>query len=149
MGADEFEFDPIRVSNEDEPGRFVEFTHTMAETVQGYVDTVRALAVGNELHVEQRVEFSRFVGVPDSFGTADAIILVDDMTTGDTELFLIDLKTGFHYVEVENNTQLLFYALGAWDKYRVGRNITSVRCGVYQPAHGGMREWSVPVGDLK
>ncbi len=162
--ASEFEFEPIFVNDEGEPQRTVEFTHAMAETVQGYVDTVRALAVGNEMHVEQRVEFSRFVyGTyecvdgsrivpPDfesQFGTADAILLIDDLDTGETELFLIDLKTGFKFVEAENNTQLLLYALGAWDKFKAGRNITRVRCGIYQPAHGGMREWVVPVGDLK
>ncbi len=147
--ADGFEFDQIQVGDEGDPERTVEFTHAMAETVQGYVDLVRLLAVGNELHVEQRVEFSRFVGVEDQFGTADAIILIDDMATGDTELFLIDLKTGFKYVEHENNTQLMLYALGAWDKFKEGRNITHARYGIYQPQHGGMREWVIPVGDLK
>lgn len=160
--AADFEFEQIFVNDEGEPQRTVEFTQSMVEIVQGYVDLVRSLAAGNEMHVEQRVEFTRFVtpfyverpedvdpAIEKQFGTADAIILIDDLITGDTELFLIDLKTGFKYVEHENNSQLMLYALGAWDKYKEGRNITTVRCGIYQPQHDGMREWSIAVGDLK
>lgn len=42
----------------------------MVEAVGRYVDTVWALSQGNELLVEQRVDFSHIVGVPESFGTA-------------------------------------------------------------------------------
>ena len=98
----------IPVNSRHEEPRFVEFTDEMAELVQGYVDTVRVIGIGNEVHVEKRVDFSEFVQLPDSFGTADAIV-VDDRAG---ELVLIDLKTGHTPVVVEENSQLMLYALG-------------------------------------
>ena len=99
----------IPVHHPGEEKRFVEFTDEMAATTQEYVDTVRMLGIGNVLQVEQRVDFSPFIGVADQFGTADAIIWNDR----DGELMLIDLKTGYKFVDVEENSQLLCYALGA------------------------------------
>ena len=48
----------------------------MMDYVLRYVDTVWSLAEGNELMVEQRVDFSHIVGVENSFGTADAVVIV-------------------------------------------------------------------------
>lgn len=45
-----------------------------AEYVQVYLDTVRRRAHGGTLLVEQRVGFSKAVGVEDQYGTSDAII---------------------------------------------------------------------------
>ncbi len=99
----------IPVHHESEQPRYVEFTDDMAGLTQDYVDTVRVLGIGNLLQVEQRVDFSAFVGVADQFGTADAIIWNDR----DGELMLVDLKTGYKFVDAEENSQLLCYALGA------------------------------------
>lgn len=91
-----------------EPERLVTITDDMAELVQGYVDTVRVFGIGNETMVEQRVDFSQFVQLPDQFGTADAIV-IDDRAG---EVIIVDLKTGHTPVVVEENTQMLLYALG-------------------------------------
>ena len=101
--------DYIVVSAKGEPERKVKFTDEMADLVQGYVDAIRFIGIGNLLLVEQRVEFSEFVQVPNQFGTADAIVLDDR----EGELGVYDLKTGRTPVEVIKNTQLMFYALGA------------------------------------
>lgn len=101
--------DYIVVSTAGEPERKVKFTEDMADLTQGYVDTIRQLGVGNTLLVEQRVEFSEFVQVPNQFGTADAIVLDDR----EGEIAVYDLKTGRTPVDVVKNTQLMFYALGA------------------------------------
>lgn len=90
----------------------VDFTDEMADLVQGYVDTVRAMAQGKTLWVENRVDFSWAIDVPDQFGTADAMIW--DAVNG--ELIVMDLKTGHRPVSVENNSQLMLYALGALKK---------------------------------
>src|SRR5690606_4030476 len=82
-------------------------TNEMAEHVQAYVDTIRQLASGNTLFVEQRVNFSNVIDVADSFGTADAIIIAGD------ELQIHDLKYGFSRVDAQENEQLQLYALGA------------------------------------
>lgn len=89
------------------PVRKVQFDDDMAELTQGYVDYVRAKAVGNELHVEQRLSFSKFIGVPDQFGTTDAGIVNWDQG----ELDVQDLKTGHKPVKVEGNEQLMIYGL--------------------------------------
>lgn len=99
----------IVVSREGEPERKVRITEAMADLVQEYVETVYAMTVHGSLLVEQRVNFSEFVDVPGQFGTAD-IVAFDEQQS---ELLVMDLKTGHTPVDVENNTQLMFYALGA------------------------------------
>jgi len=47
------------------------------------------------------------------WGTADSVMTADDMSV----LCVDDYKNGIKAVEAENNTQLLFYALGAIRKY--------------------------------
>lgn len=125
--------------NED-GSRSVLFTAEMAETVQGYVDTVRALAGANPMWVEHRVDFSEAIGVPESFGTADCIILLP-LEVG-WELVVIDFKTGWIKVNPENNTQGMLYALGALAEFDLVYDIRQVRIGIYQ---GGLREWVIPV----
>ncbi|EHZ3971869.1 DUF2800 domain-containing protein, partial [Salmonella enterica] len=60
----------------------------MVEAVGHYVDTIWALSQDNELLVEQRVDFSHIVGVEESFGTADGVIIAGN------ELQIHDLKYG-------------------------------------------------------
>ena len=62
-----------------------EFTvdENMADYIQEYVNRIREYANGNaELMVEQRVDFSRYVGIPDQFGTSDAVVLLQDEQIG-------------------------------------------------------------------
>lgn len=135
--------DKVRVNIDNESDRHVLFTPELVEVTAGYVNAIRALAKGHELHVEQRVEFSEFVGVLDQFGTADAIVL-----RADGEMGVYDLKTGFKFVPVENNSQLMLYALGAYRQFELTHDIKSIRLGIYQPQHGGLREWVCSVEDL-
>ncbi|MFX6357412.1 DUF2800 domain-containing protein, partial [Acinetobacter baumannii] len=80
----------------------------MVENVQVYLDAVRAQAEGNELLVEQRVDFSEFIGVEGSFGTSDVVILTE------TEIQVHDLKYGKGVkVDAEENEQTSLYGLGA------------------------------------
>ena len=148
----------VPVSGKGEPFRKVDFTEDMADLVQGYCDTVNALAVGNTLLVEQRVDFSEFVGVPEQFGTLDTGI-VDDIVG---ELFVIDLKTGHRPVSVVKNTQGMLYALGLLRKLAGSiasapnvftaarrRGITTIRLGIYQPkVREGLSEWSCTLDEL-
>jgi len=139
----------VKVSDVDvEPVRTVLFTQEHAETVNDYIDTIRALTVDRELHVEQRVEFSEYVGVPDQFGTMDAqwLVPLEDPTTH--ELCICDLKTGFRFVPIEGNTQLMLYALGCLSRYELSHDIRSIRLMIYQPQHGGMRESVITIEEL-
>jgi hypothetical protein len=130
--------------------RVVTFTSAMADMVQGYVDTIRFLGIGNIMLIEHRVDFSEFIGVPGQFGTADAIILQPIDGQPDLfELIVIDLKTGWIKVDPEHNTQAMLYALGAIREFEMSHKITQVRIGIYQPQHGGLREWTLQVGELQ
>ena len=88
-------------------GEYVDFDDDMAELVQGYVDTIRAMGEGHQVLIEQRVDVSPITSIVDQFGTADCIIVAGD------ELMVIDLKTGYRPVSPVDNTQLQLYALGA------------------------------------
>jgi hypothetical protein len=119
-------------------------TDDMAEGVQRYVDTVWALAEGNDLLVEQRVDFSDVVGVPDQFGTADAVIIAG------TELQVHDLKFGRGVkVDAENNKQLQLYALGALEQFGTLQDFDTVRLFIHQPRLNHESEWAISVDDLR
>lgn len=148
----------IPVNGAGEPERTVQFDPDMAELVQGYVETVRKLAAGKRLLVEQRVEFSHFVDVPDQFGTADVIIL--GIGPGAGEMMLIDLKTGHTPVLVDENSQLMIYALGALKKIAdedgfgpweaaAEHGIKTVRLAIYQPKVAGFTEWTCTIEQLR
>jgi hypothetical protein len=137
----------IAVSDPDEPLREVLFTDDMAEMTQGYVDTVRELSKGFDLSVEQRVEFSEYVDVADQFGTMDAEWLRP--IGGAFSIDIVDLKTGYHFVEVERNPQLMLYALGVLAKYNLSHDIRQARLMIYQPTHEPvLREWVVTIEEL-
>lgn len=119
-------------------------TDDMAEFVQRYVDTVWALADGNSLLVEQRVDFSDVVGVPEQFGTADAVIITS------TELQVHDLKFGRGVkVDAMNNKQLQLYALGALEQFGMLQDFETVRMFIHQPRIGNESEWAISVEDLR
>ncbi|QGH62720.1 DUF2800 domain-containing protein [Serratia proteamaculans] len=119
-------------------------TDEMAENVQTYIETVWALAQGNTLLVEQRVDFSDVVGVPGSFGTADAVIFAG------SELQIHDLKFGRGVkVDAEENEQLQLYALGALDQFSILQDFDSVRLFIHQPRLNHVSEWALSVDALR
>lgn len=110
----------IEVQKEGEPRRTVLFDPDLAELTQTYVDAIRSRGfdVGTTLWVEQRVDTSEWLGVPDQFGTADAAMLTmylgeDAAEDGlDVEMELHDAKFGRTPVDVNMSPQLLLYTLG-------------------------------------
>jgi hypothetical protein len=115
----------------------------MAGHVQTYLDQVRELADGGELFVEQRVDFSRVIGVEDSFGTSDAVIAKGD------ELIVVDLKYGRGVkVDAVENEQLMLYALGALESFGLAYDINTIDMWVAQPRLGHTDQWTIPVEEL-
>lgn len=119
----------------------------MVENVQKYVDIVRGL--GGELMVEQRVDFSDWIGVPDSFGTSDAVVVWAEQR----EIAVVDLKYGRGVpVYAEDNEQAMLYALGTLSMldlvYDVGAD-WAVRLMIVQPRIGNTSEHVLTVADLK
>lgn len=126
----------------EESGRKFEVDEDMVLGVQGYCDYVRGL--GGDLMVEQAVDLSPILAQPDAFGTADAIVIVDDT------LHVIDLKYGRNYVAAEDNKQLMLYGLGALDLASLAYDIKRVVLTIYQPKVSmEPSTYDMPVEDLE
>lgn len=114
----------------------------MSEYVQKYIDAVRSQAEGNELLVEQRVEFSEFIDSENAFGTADAIIICQD------EIQVHDLKYGRSKVDAQGNEQLRLYALGALSQFGLFGDFKQARLVIHQPRIGHVSEEVVSLEEL-
>lgn len=78
--------------------------------------------------VEERLDYSRACGVPDSFGTGDCVIVADGRLT------IVDFKYGKGIeVSAKRNTQLMCYAIGALDAFDGIYAIDTIRLVIYQP----------------
>lgn len=91
--------------------------------------------------VEQKLDFSKYV--PDSFGTADCVIVADDTLT------VIDLKYGVGIlVDAEQNTQMMLYALGALIMFDSIYDIETVTMTVFQPRRDNVSTFSMRKSEL-
>lgn len=117
----------------------------MVKFTKVYVDYVKKTAAGKRLWIEQEVALDE-----DRFGTADAIVWHEDTGT----LEVIDLKYGAGIlVEVEDNPQLLYYALATYRTFKAqGVNPRGIRITIVQPRaehfEGPIRTRDVDVFDL-
>ena len=123
----------------------IKVTREMAEYVQVYVDKIMEYAEGNSLAVEERVDYSEFLGQPNSFGTSDCIIITAD----GSEIQVHDLKYGYNTVNAENNHQMMMYAAGAMAKYDGCADFKTVRMVIHQPRRDWISEWDCTVDYLK
>ena len=100
----------------------------MAEHIADYIKLVKEYQAEGHLFVERRVDFSPYIGVEDSSGTADAIIIRDNV------LIVIDLKYGMGVeVDAQDNEQLQLYALGAINEYALIYDFEEVLMVIHQP----------------
>lgn len=124
------------------------FSEEMLDVVPTYVDyCVEQFheAQSNDpeaiLDVEQKLDLTEFV--PESFGTADCIII------GGNLLEVVDYKHGKGVpVYAEWNKQLMLYGLGALRKYDVLFDIEEVRLTIVQPRINNISSWQISVEDL-
>jgi hypothetical protein len=120
----------------------------MQEYVQDYIDyvleRVRQAKERNPdaiVFIEQRVDFSPWV--PEGFGTGDCVIISDEV------LDVTDLKYGKGvFVGVEENVQLMLYALGAWNMFQHLFDLKRVVLNLYQPRIGNIAQWEITVAEL-
>ena len=116
----------------------------MAAFVMDYAKLVREYTEGGILLVEKRVDFSPVIGVPESFGTSDAIIIKGD------ELIVVDLKYGMGVkVDATENEQLQLYALGALNDFGILADFAMVTMVIHQPRLNHVSEWTIPVEQLR
>lgn len=121
------------------------FNEELAEWVQSALDWVWAYLAARKKakhrtvwDAESKLEVGQGLGLEqpeDCTGTADWECFSQH------ELVILDLKGGYVYVEVEDNYQLLLYAIGAVYKHeRAGKRINDLRLVIAQPRAGGNKE---------
>lgn len=126
-----------------------QYDHAMQEHADNYsvfvlekLSEARAHTKDAQIFLEQRLNLTDYV--PEGFGTGDAIIIADHV------LDLIDLKYGKGVaVNVQNNRQLMLYALGALREFDMLYDISTVRMTIYQPRMDNISTWELPVQDLR
>lgn len=115
------------------------YTDTYAEYIKE-----QALSFADKplVMIEDRIDLRQWV--PESFGTADCVML-----HGDT-LIVVDFKYGErHIVSAKNNPQLKLYALGAYEKYRMLYAPAKVKLAIVQPrAKEAPEEWETTLPEL-
>lgn len=93
------------------------------------------------MEIEQKLDLTAFV--PESFGTADCIIINDNI------IEVIDLKYGKGVpVYADWNKQLMLYGLGALQKYDTMYDITEVRLTIVQPRINNISSWQISAEEL-
>ena len=118
------------------------YTAEMHECADAYVAYIKKLAADKsyDILIEERVDYSKSIGVPDSFGTADCLMI--DKNGGDA--CIVDFKYGKgQKVEVEKNTQLMLYAIGAYDTYGITCNIQKFTLVIFQPRMSNISTWEI------
>lgn len=111
------------------------------EAVLVYANYIYSIKKDNPVHIEHGFDMGSIY--PNLYGTADCVIY----ETKQRVLHVIDYKHGEGLpVEVENNKQLQYYALGALTT--LGYNPTKVTMTIVQPRcyhpQGAVRSWTVP-----
>lgn len=113
-----------------------------------YLDYVKSVAMkypsSPYVAIEKQVDLSTYV--PEGFGTADCILI------GGNTLHVIDFKYGKSpdgRVTAEWNPQMLLYALGAHEAYRMLYQIETVRLSIVQPRlPDGISEWECTLDEM-
>lgn len=113
-----------------------------------YLDFIRtkalSLPVEPYVAIEKQVDLTAYI--PDGFGTADCILVCGDL------IHVIDFKYGKSpngRVDAERNPQMMLYALGAYEAYRMLYPIKKIRMSIVQPRlPDGISTWETTLEDL-
>ena len=112
-----------------------------ATYILGLVEKAKENCSDPVVMVEQRVDFSRYV--PEGFGTADCIIIADDI------LNIVDYKHGKGVeVSAEDNPQMKLYALGALELFDCLYDINKVQMTIFQPRLSNISVFVMNKADL-
>lgn len=123
-----------------------EVTQEMAHFVQFYIDW--CLELPGEHFTECRVDISKYVPLPEQFGTADHAAIYEHELF-DTVLCVTDLKYGEgEQVFAERNEQAMAYALGFYEEWKWCFDIKWVVIRICQPRLDHYDVWECSVEDL-
>jgi len=132
------------VKSKPQGGVVYEITQEMVDAITVYTDHIDSIESEHK-YFEQKLDIGWVH--PGIFGTMDCGILDGDM------LHVCDYKHGAGVaVEVENNPQMMIYALGAIGKDARKSNVKTVRLTIIQPRKphpdGLVRYWDIDTSDL-
>ena len=112
-----------------------------AMAIQEYLDYVRNIP--GEISSEVRVHYDHVA--PGGFGTCDAIVWDAERR----DCHIVDLKFGRGvHVDVEENSQLLLYAIGADALYGPERAVARWVLHIVQPRTGNYGRWELSPDEL-
>lgn len=125
------------------------FDEEMLEVVPIYTDYCESQLIEAKTHnllavmeIEQKLDLTEYI--PESFGTADCIIINDDV------MEVIDLKYGKGVpVYADWNKQLMLYGLGALRKYDTMYDISEIRLTIIQPRINNISSWQISAEELR
>ena len=121
------------------------FNTEMLVHTETYLEYIKEQALRTKatpfMAIEQKVDFSKYV--PEGFGTADCILI-----SGNT-LQIIDFKYGKGVkVDVENNPQMMLYALGALSQFGIFYDIKCIKMSIVQPRIENISEFEISKEEL-
>ena len=118
-----------------------ECTDSYAQYVSAQIEKAKERCSDPIVLVEQRVDFSKWV--PDAYGTADLVIVSDDV------LSITDLKYGIGVpVDAENNSQMMCYALGALELFDGIYDIGKISMTIFQPRRENISVYEISKAEL-
>lgn len=109
------------------------FNEEMIGYAEGFAAYIKekfneVLAVDPDAYIcfEELLDYSKYV--PEGFGTGDVVIV------SDAKLIIIDYKYGKGVrVFAKENTQMMLYALGAYQNFSYAYELKTVEAAIYQP----------------
>lgn len=132
----------------DPKGNFEFYSPEMEECAcayAGYVleryNAAKQKCADSLIYIEQRLDYSAYV--KDGFGTGDCLIISDDC------LEIIDYKHGLGVlVDANENSQLMCYALGAYDSFGALYDFKQISMTIFQPRRDNISTYVTEVDDL-
>ncbi|OLR65166.1 DUF2800 domain-containing protein [Peptoniphilus porci] len=119
------------------------YDEEMEELTEGYASYVTEVISRYEspaVFVEERLDLSDYV--KESFGTADCVVVSGN------DLHIVDLKTGYIFVDTKENTQLMLYGLGALTLFDGIYDIEKVVHHIYQPRRCNISTYEINKTEL-
>ncbi len=121
------------------------YSREMDGFTDAYVDYITGIAYNLPstpyVAVEKRVDYSPWA--PEGFGTCDCVLICG------TGMHVCDFKYGKgKAVSSHGNPQLMLYALGAWNAFRMIYPIKAVTLHIIQPRIDNTSAWEVPMEEL-
>lgn len=121
------------------------YAKEMESYTNAYVEEIDRLKMSFDSEpffaIESKLDLSAYI--PGGFGTADAVLI------GGKKLIIADFKYGKGVkVDAEKNPQMMLYALGAYEKYRILYPIEEVQMEIIQPRIDNYSSYSCSLKEL-